>query len=643
MAGNEVAVTVTGRDKLTPELRKAQDGADGFGASLKNLGPIAAAAFAAVGAAAVGAGVGLFKVGETFDNAFDTIRIGTGATGEALEGLQDDFRAVFASVPADAGTAATAVADLNTRLGLTGDELQERSRQFIDLSRITGTDLASNIENLTRLFGDWGVASEDQEATLDAVFRASQSTGAGIDQLGRQMVQFGAPLRSMGFGFEESIALLGKFAREGVNTELVMGSLRIALGKMAREGEDAPTTFRRMVDEIAKMEDASEATALALELFGARAGPDMAAAIREGRFDVGELFDVVSSGSETIAAAAADTDDFSQSWQLFKNNALLAVEPVATRVFDLIGQGMAWLVSDGLPMLQQFGGWIQDNIIPTLTAFGELVAEVVRTIVIPFLKQLGERVAIEFAKFQRYYESDVKPAIDNIVAAVQWLVGEIEERWPMIWAVIEPVLNQVKTHVEFVIDTVKRVIATALDIIAGDWEGAWENVKAIVAGVQQFIEDTMNNVLDFLKGLGTLLFDVAKDLGSMIVDGIVAGIKALGGAIGSALADVIPDSISLPGLPSIPIPSFPGLAGGGVSSGLTWVGEAGPELVNFGSPARVFNARESREIAGAGSSPVVNVHVHVDDRRLADLIRVEVEDATALGAQRSGMEGGYYK
>jgi tape measure domain-containing protein len=63
--------------------------------------------------------------------------------------------------------------------------------------------------------------------------------------------------------------------------------------------------------------------------------------------------------------------------------------------------------------------------------------------------------------------------------------------------------------------------------------------------------------------------------------------------------------------------------------GMAWVGERGPELVDFRGGERVMNARRSSEHSG------VTVNVYVDDHRLRDLIRVEVDDnvgrtATAL-------------
>ncbi len=66
---------------------------DSFGGKMASVAKVGAVAFAAVGTAAAGVAVGLFKVGETFDSAYDKIRVGTGATGKALSGLQDDFKA----------------------------------------------------------------------------------------------------------------------------------------------------------------------------------------------------------------------------------------------------------------------------------------------------------------------------------------------------------------------------------------------------------------------------------------------------------------------------------------------------------------------------------------------------------------------
>jgi len=82
------------------------------------------------------------------------------------------------------------------------------------------------------------------------LFSVAQSTGIEFASLSNQLVNYGAPLRQIGFDFEQSALLIGKFEKEGVNAELVLGSLRQALGKMAREGEPAIETFQRTTEAI---------------------------------------------------------------------------------------------------------------------------------------------------------------------------------------------------------------------------------------------------------------------------------------------------------------------------------------------------------------------------------------------------------
>lgn len=115
--------------------------------------PVALAAVTITSLVAVGKAA--FDMSEELNASYDYIRVGTGATGEALDELKTSFDNVFTSVPASVQDVGVAIADLNTRLGLTGIELEELATQFLQLSRITETDVSSNIQNATRLFGSW--------------------------------------------------------------------------------------------------------------------------------------------------------------------------------------------------------------------------------------------------------------------------------------------------------------------------------------------------------------------------------------------------------------------------------------------------------------------------------------------------------
>ena len=307
---------------------------DGFTKVGKNLSMT-------VTAPIVAAGTGLVKLANDFEKANNTIRIGTGATGKALQDLNSDFKAVYTSVNTNIADASQVIADLNTRTGLSGESLRELSTQMLKLAKITGEDINSLIPASTRMFKDAGIETDNYAQALDYTFKVSQSTGIGVSKLQELMTQFGGPLRQMGFDWQTSAAMLGKFEKEGVNTELVVGSLRIALGKMAKEGISEPNkALAEMITRIKEAGTSGEANAMALEMFGARAGSDMAAAIREGRLNLDELIQSIKTSPETIQKAAKDTETVGDKFGILKNKMTVALEPLGKKLIDAIEKAM---------------------------------------------------------------------------------------------------------------------------------------------------------------------------------------------------------------------------------------------------------------------------------------------------------------
>lgn len=320
-------------DSVTKEL-----GSSGFldkvGGAAKVMGGVLVAG---VGAA-VGTGAALFGLGEMFDNASDQIRIKTGKTGADLASLKGSFDTVFQAVPTDAKGASDAVAGLNQHLGISGDRLNWLATQELELSRLTGTDLNANIDASAALFGNWNVEADKQAGTLDKVFRASQATGIGVTDLMTGVTGSGAQLREMGFGLDDSLALLGKLKKEGIDSGQVLGGLTLGLRNMAKAGEEPAVTLKRAITQIKLAGTESKANEIALKLFG-RSGIQMAAAIRAGTFDLADMSKTIATGTDTVAAASADTQDLGEKWTKFKNRVFVGLEPLANKVFDAVGSG----------------------------------------------------------------------------------------------------------------------------------------------------------------------------------------------------------------------------------------------------------------------------------------------------------------
>lgn len=328
----------------------AQMGAYFTSSRWKGMGKAAGIALGA-GLAAGGAVKGLYEIGEAFDDAYDKIRVATGKSGKDLGKLKRSFKDVVSDVPTDFDSASTAISGLSQRLGLTGKPLERLSKQMLELSRITDTDLGENVQSVTRLFGDWSIKTRDQTKTLDKLFRLSQASGIQVATLAELMTQFGSPLRQLGIDFDTAAAMFSRFEREGVNIQTLMPGLRFALKtlsgatpevtaelkKLGIATGDPAKGLQQVFEKIEDAGSAAKANQLAFQVFGVRAGPDMAAAIREGRFELDDLIRAMDDGSDTIRKAGRETMDFGEQLTLLKNNVFVALEPAARRVFGVIG------------------------------------------------------------------------------------------------------------------------------------------------------------------------------------------------------------------------------------------------------------------------------------------------------------------
>jgi TP901 family phage tail tape measure protein len=285
---------------IKPNLSGMETALSSFfgGSKFGKYGKVAGVALGA-GLAAAGIGKALYEIGEQFDDAFDKIQVQTGATGKAMKGLENDFKGVLKSVPTDFDSAAAAVGGLNQRLDITGKPLRTLSRQLVQLSKITETDVGENVQSVTRLFGDWSVKTKDQTDTLDGLFRLSQSTGAEVGQLADSMVQFGAPLRNLGLDFDFVASMFANFEKSGVNSTTLLSGMRLSVANLADPTDELAAKLKELginakdpekalgdVFKQIKTLDDQAGKSLGMEVFGRRAGSDLVDAVKTGRFEI---------------------------------------------------------------------------------------------------------------------------------------------------------------------------------------------------------------------------------------------------------------------------------------------------------------------------------------------------------------------
>ena len=409
---------------IDPSLAKSVQEAN---VKIGKLNVKAIAMGAAIAGAVVVATKALYDLGAEFDNAYDAIRVGTGATGEALEALKDDFKDVYGSVPTTMEDASKAIADYNTRLGLTGKELSELSKQAIAVSGMLGEDLGSTIETSSQAFKQWGINSKDMGKQMDYIFKVSQATGMSFNELMLNMQQYGPQLQDMGYSFEGASALMGQMEKAGVNTTEVLAAMKKAVGTLAKEGISASDGLQIYYEKIKNAKTAADAAALANEVFGARAGSTMASAIRNGTMEIEAFTKALNESDESIMGAMWDTADAAEKIGILQQKFKLLIEPLASGVFDNVAQIMPSIFK------------LFEALTPVIVELTEVMTPVVNEIftaladIIEVLSPLLSALAISIGSILTGAIRAVMPVFKNLMNILQNIIDFVVNVFTLQW------------------------------------------------------------------------------------------------------------------------------------------------------------------------------------------------------------------
>lgn len=334
-------------DKVEQEFKDAgDDSGKGFGSTFKaGLAGFAGGIIATVGIDKLkDAAKEIWAIGASFDDAYDTIRVGTGATGDAFESLKSSTKSIASTIPNDMATVGTTVADINTRLGLTGDTLETVASQYLQAGNILGEEV--DVQSTTAAFSAFKLEGDAVAGAMDTLFQVSQATGVGFNDLAGAVQQNAPALQNLGFSFEETASMVGLLDKSGLNADQVMNSMSKSLVTLSKDGEKPAEAFERVTGEIQGFVDAGDvagATNLASKVFGTRGASQFVGALQSGKLNMDELQSSLGATGDTILGLGEETADFPEKWQVFKNQALIALEPVGDAIFSLGGDAIGGL------------------------------------------------------------------------------------------------------------------------------------------------------------------------------------------------------------------------------------------------------------------------------------------------------------
>jgi phage-related minor tail protein len=421
----------------------------------------------------------------------------TGATGEELTKMQDTARDLAKNLPTDFETAGTAVGELNTRFGVTGQQLADLSEDYIKFARVNGVELNTSIDETQKALSAFGMTAEDAPHLLDTLTKAAQTSGASVDTLTSGLIQNGTAFQELGLNMDQSVALMAQMEKSGANSETVMQGLRKALKNAAADGVPLDQALQDLQGTILNGKDGMDGLTAAYDLFG-KSGDQIYGAVKNGTIDFSDLASAAEDTSGTLDAVFEETLTPADKFQMALNKA-------KDSGYELGGTLMEMLI----PVMEKLSGWIQKfsdwwtSLSPQtqkmITVIGLIVAAIGPLLVIvgSLISALGTIITIG-PMVGGAFTAMLGP-IGLIIAAIAAVIAIgvlLYKNWDTIKAKVAAIWEAMKTKAIMLKDkivevfkkigsTIKTIVSTWFSIITWPYRKAWELIKKIAAKIKE--------------------------------------------------------------------------------------------------------------------------------------------------------------
>ena len=570
----------SGVAKFQDYAKKVEETGEKFENAGKSLTKNVTAPILAVGTAA---GVAWKKL----DEAYDNIAAGTGATGEALQELQDSFDNVYGNFKFESASASSAIADINTRFGYVGDTLEECTIKFLKFAEVNNADVSTAIADVSRYMGNANISASEYGSVLDALTAASQASGITVTKLSENLTKYGASMRGLGFETNESIALFAQWEKSGMNAETAFAGMQKAVVNFSKSGKDAKTEFRKVLDEIKNAPDITIASSLAIETFGNKAGPSLAEAIKKGEFSIDEFLKTVESSEGQLEASFKAMQDPIDNAEVATHNLQLAGAELA----DTAMKSLTPVLEDLTEDIKLFNEWFskldddtKDAIVkvalvvatvgPLLLVIGKIIGTI--STIITILPTLKAGIASVNAVLEANPVLAVIIVIEILIATIMYLYQNCE------W--FRDGVNKIgKEIAELFTEKIPEKIDNSINWITDNWQGLLLVLVNPFVGGFKLLYDNCDAFRDFIDGW----IDKIKEK----IDNLIDKFKQIGTDIEEAW-QAVKDAIKLPhfdikGSFSITPPKTPKIsvdwyAKGGILNHPTIFGANGDTLMGGG-------------------------------------------------------------
>lgn len=471
--------------------------------------PIAGLATAVVGTAA------------KFESSMNRVKAVTSANAEEMEKMEGVAQKLGSTTEFSASQAAEGMGFL-AQAGFEVNEVTEAMPGVLNLASAGQMDLARAADISSNVLTGFGEEASEVSRVNDILAETSRSANTNVTQMGDAMAYVAPVANSSGMSIEETSAAIGGLSNAGIQGSKAGTTLRQAIARLESPSDkaaskldelgikthDAQGEMLPMVDIVRQFEEAGFSSAAAMEIFGARAGPGMAALVDQGADSLEEMTgNLQNAGGAAEEMAETRMEGLSGTLKELKS----ALEGVALAIADT---GLLEMVTNLAKKITNFFQSLAETN-PTLLKVAVAIAGVVAALgpllaitgtVIAGIVKLRNVVILAKAAWTALQATMAVATgpIGIIVAAIAALTAAVIYAYKNSQTfrdIVHKVWDQVKTAIKYAWEKVIEPAFEAIwwyikNVLVPIFQTYWEVTKTVFKAIGDFIVWAWDNLIE---------------------------------------------------------------------------------------------------------------------------------------------------